>query len=246
MYNLEKVSKNLYRGSAPLSKADIEMLIKKWGIKRIISLDEQIANNIQPFCEELHIDQLLIPIDVNDNSANSLMEINLKKLFGNGPTFVHCKHGKDRTGLLIALWRIQNGWTFKKAFNEAKKFGFGIGLSKSTIKNYCKLMMEMESRTKDSNFIDGPDKEEFQRYNRDNLSGWFSAAPYDNLGKFYPLDKVYKDQESQIGGRNSLEPNIPERFKHQINQLPQNGEISPLNNVPLGPIIFMTGPLANS
>jgi protein tyrosine phosphatase (PTP) superfamily phosphohydrolase (DUF442 family) len=41
------------------------------------------------------------------------------------PIFVHCFHGSDRTGLLVALFRMaREGWTVKAAYQEMKKCGF--------------------------------------------------------------------------------------------------------------------------
>lgn len=43
------------------------------------------------------------------------------------PVFVHCEHGADRTGTIIACYRIQHdGWTADQAFAEAKQYGFSI------------------------------------------------------------------------------------------------------------------------
>ena len=42
------------------------------------------------------------------------------------PVYVHCEHGKDRTGLIIAIHRVQReGWTAEKAYAEWVKFGHG-------------------------------------------------------------------------------------------------------------------------
>ena len=42
----------------------------------------------------------------------------------NQPLFVHCRLGADRTGLIIAVYRIvHDGWTSERAKAEAKHYG---------------------------------------------------------------------------------------------------------------------------
>jgi len=42
----------------------------------------------------------------------------------NHPVFVHCHHGKDRTGTIIACYRISHdGWTAAEARKEAEQLG---------------------------------------------------------------------------------------------------------------------------
>jgi hypothetical protein len=41
-----------------------------------------------------------------------------------GPSFIHCKRGTDRTGALVAFYRIaRNGWDAVRAVNEANERG---------------------------------------------------------------------------------------------------------------------------
>jgi protein tyrosine/serine phosphatase len=45
-------------------------------------------------------------------------------LDSNEPVFVHCKKGKDRTGTVVACYRIaRDRWTNQKAMAEAKSHG---------------------------------------------------------------------------------------------------------------------------
>lgn len=44
----------------------------------------------------------------------------------NQPVFVHCEHGVDRTGLIIALYRVfYEGWSADDAHDEMMKLGHG-------------------------------------------------------------------------------------------------------------------------
>jgi tyrosine-protein phosphatase SIW14 len=56
------------------------------------------------------------------------------------PILVHCQHGEDRTGLIIAAYRVRvNGWMKGKAMAEALHFGYrdwlNFGLNR-TWKNF--------------------------------------------------------------------------------------------------------------
>jgi protein tyrosine/serine phosphatase len=43
------------------------------------------------------------------------------------PVFIHCEHGRDRTGLVVALHRMQNqGWTVKASHDEWVALGHDI------------------------------------------------------------------------------------------------------------------------
>src|SRR5215210_9151900 len=42
----------------------------------------------------------------------------------NGPVFIHCKRGSDRTGTIIAVYRISHDkWTANQAMSEARNLG---------------------------------------------------------------------------------------------------------------------------
>jgi protein tyrosine/serine phosphatase len=44
------------------------------------------------------------------------------------PVFVHCKAGKDRTGAMIAIFRMdRQGWSPKQAYEEMVSMGFDSG-----------------------------------------------------------------------------------------------------------------------
>ena len=142
MKNFHKVRPNLYRGGKP-SLADLLMLKRKFGIKRIISLDVGIGQDIDPFCNKLDIEHIIIHLNVSyKNNLKNLLKYNIHNLVdSNIPTFVHCIHGRDRTGLFIALVRCSlDHWDCNKALKEAKILGFGTGMTFKMEKFYIKLI----------------------------------------------------------------------------------------------------------
>ncbi len=126
--NLYKVNANLYRGGQP-TEAGIRTLAKM-GVKTIIDLrgedarakrEENWAKAAGMRFINVHESNWRKPTD--ESVDGILKQIDLTE---NQPVFVHCKHGSDRTGTVIAVYRItHDGWSAKQANDEAKKFGFG-------------------------------------------------------------------------------------------------------------------------
>jgi protein-tyrosine phosphatase len=41
----------------------------------------------------------------------------------NQPVFVHCRRGRDRTGVVVAAWRMsREAWSLEQAYEEAKRY----------------------------------------------------------------------------------------------------------------------------
>lgn len=138
-----KVDKNLYRGGAP-SPNDISLLKDKYGIKKIVSLDENVAKRIAPIVERLGLEHIIFPLtDGNGPNVDELPD-EVRQWATDGPTYVHCLHGKDRTSMACAMYRIlMNGWDKDEAIVEAYKFGMGQGLSPSVRNSYYNAVRKM-------------------------------------------------------------------------------------------------------
>jgi len=123
--NFGKVSDALYRGAQP-DEAALENL-KRLGIKAIINLrmpndvwkeEASTAQTHGILYTNLPLRGLGRPTDEQVRKVLALIETL------QGPVFIHCEHGCDRTGTIVACYRIQHDqWTSAAALAEARKFG---------------------------------------------------------------------------------------------------------------------------
>lgn len=228
-----KVNDNLYRGGAP-SVDDVVNLQKHFGIKKIISLDEGAGKRINRICQLLHIEHIILPINPDKiEDLISLFDKDLKSLLmDNGPTFVHCIEGKDRTGLIIAMFKCRYmGVPCNVALKEAKKFGFGVGLPPRTIRYYEKAI-QMYCKDKhdhnkanllhiDNNSADVVDNsrpgDDFMGSVLDSAD-ISSFAPYLDVSRQYPGSEVYnyKSDQSQTRNNFGLDDTVHSNEKHDI------------------------------
>lgn len=122
LQNLYQVSDSVYRSEQP-TKADF-IALEQAGIKSVLNLrflhkdtDAITKSNLKYY----HIPMLAFYMEYHKFVlAMKLIKTSPK------PILVHCQHGSDRTGAVIALYRIvfQN-WTKQAAIRELKDGGFG-------------------------------------------------------------------------------------------------------------------------
>lgn len=211
---LIKVTDNLYRGSAPTPK-DVLWLKNHLHINKIISLDRESGEKINRTCKLLNIKQYKIYLDGSKKSLLKLLQHDLKKLLlDDGPTFVHCFAGKDRTGLVIAMFKCKYmNMDPDKAITEAKRLGFGEGIDPRITNQYEKLIRQ-SSKNSDNNSADIVSNE--REYISDNRSSPLDEAhqgsfsPYLSQTKQNPIDAVYNYIDDQFPTR--------ENYNRPINQ----------------------------
>lgn len=226
---LRKITKGLYRGSAPSPK-DVVWLKDTLGIKKIVSLDQAAGDRINRVCKLLGIDHVKLYLDETRASLIHLLKQDLKKiLIDGGPTFLHCHFGKDRTGLVTALYKCRYmGEGPEKAIEEAKSLGFGLGVDPRVVHLYEKLIRSCKP-SKDNNNADIVSNErENIGDNRDSFldeSRQDSFAPYLDHTKQNPADAVYTYIMDQAPTRQNYDPDRPinEHIPEDM-QLPNVGE----------------------
>lgn len=127
--NFARVNERLYRGGQP-RKNSMERLVAL-GVKTIINLrdDDEKARTEADAAKTAGIHYFNVPLK-RFGRPNNLEVARILSLIGdkeNGIVFVHCHKGEDRTGLIIALFRISHdGWSAHDAIQEAKRFGMAF------------------------------------------------------------------------------------------------------------------------
>jgi tyrosine-protein phosphatase SIW14 len=133
--NLYRVSDDLYRSEQPDHEAFVEL--SGMGIKSVLNLrttekdDELIGNvGIKPF---------IIPMDAGSFTDKEIIDALKVIVAAPKPILVHCRHGSDRTGVVVAMYRIvfQN-WTKEDALNELFNGGYGFHTYYKNIPEYIK------------------------------------------------------------------------------------------------------------
>lgn len=126
-YNFRQVTPDLYR-SGLISKESVPYL-KELGIKTVLTFDNELerVRKEQKFLEDAGIKSISIPWsgwdDPNDQTIQKIHEIMNKS--ERQPILVHCKHGQERTGVVVATWRIAyQDWSYDQAYQEMKSCGF--------------------------------------------------------------------------------------------------------------------------
>ena len=127
--NLYQVNESLYRGGQP-RKGGLEKL-KGRGVKTIINLrnDDSLAKAYGKEVESLGLRYFNVPFDNFGRPSDASVErvLSLINSPENQPVFVNCKRGSDRTGTIIAIYRIlHDGWSSERAKEEAREFGMGF------------------------------------------------------------------------------------------------------------------------
>ena len=126
--NFYQVNANLYRGAQP-TEAGVRELARM-GVKTIIDLRGEDKSSQREKIWAQNAGVKFIAVDLSNwfrpktaDIEQIIKEINAAE---NQPVFVHCKRGADRTGTVVAVYRISHdNWTAKQANAEAKKLDFG-------------------------------------------------------------------------------------------------------------------------
>ncbi len=124
--NFHLINSQLYRGAQP--KAGGLQKLKAMGIKTIVNLrgedDQTRAEGEEAQRLGLRYYSIALPGFSKPKDEEVQRVLDIINAPENQPVFVHCRHGEDRTGTIIACYRItHDGWTAAAAKKEAEQRG---------------------------------------------------------------------------------------------------------------------------
>ncbi len=126
---INHVAENLYRGPRP----DSYVYLEACGITKCISLQSGFMEEVKDDNLEKElpghygVEQLVITCSdiIAPRQHEVLKFLRAVDFFGAHKTYVHCLHGKDRTGFMIAVFRMRIlGWSYDRAVEEMYQYGF--------------------------------------------------------------------------------------------------------------------------
>jgi len=139
--DVHRVSDSIFRGSQPDLSAFPR--IAALGIRTVVSLrSEEESENERTAATAAGLNFVRIGLRglgrPKDEAIRQVLEtITADK---NQPVLVHCRRGADRTGVVVACYRIgYEGWGAEEALAEAKEYGLGwwqLGM-KQFIRDSC-------------------------------------------------------------------------------------------------------------
>ena len=136
--NFGRVNARYYRGGQPEDRdyQDLAAL----GVKAIINLTSDDAQrDEQARTEQAGMKYFQIPMTTHraPTSAEVAEFLKIVNDPANQPVFVHCVGGRHRTGVMTAVYRMnEDGWSADQAFREMKQYKFGADFLHAEFRDY--------------------------------------------------------------------------------------------------------------
>ena len=125
--NFHQVNEHVFRGGQPVDSGWSSLA--SLGIKLIVDLRPPTEHPIQAEARAVEAAGMRY-LNVPMKGMGAPVEDAMLKVLGmltaesGGPVFVHCKRGSDRTGTVIACYRVlHDHWENQKALQEARSYG---------------------------------------------------------------------------------------------------------------------------
>jgi protein-tyrosine phosphatase len=121
LYCVDAPACTIFRSAQPTA-AQFSMLVARYGLRSVVKLNsalearDEVPGGVErfehPWLPAGHVD--------HEDVAAALWDLE----HAPRPVLIHCEHGVDRTGLLVALWRVEHEHALPgAAFSEWRAYG---------------------------------------------------------------------------------------------------------------------------
>ena len=122
----KQVSERLYRGAQPLDGGISKL--RELGVNTVINLrradDRSRSEETEVRALGLNFYNIALPNWGRPQDARVVRIMEIINAPESGRVFIHCKAGVDRTGVIVAIYRMtHDGWTSNRALAEAEHSG---------------------------------------------------------------------------------------------------------------------------
>jgi uncharacterized protein (TIGR01244 family) len=145
--NFGKVNDSLYRGAQPDKEGFAKLA--GMGVKTVVNLRLEKDAKEKLIVEASGMRYVSVPMA----NFGAPTQEQLDKVFAvlndssAGPVFVHCRRGSDRTGTVIAVYRMEHDrWSNDKALQEAQSYG--ISRFERAMQSFIRSYKARPKRTK--------------------------------------------------------------------------------------------------
>jgi protein tyrosine phosphatase (PTP) superfamily phosphohydrolase (DUF442 family) len=122
--NFGQVTPSLFRGAQPTD--DGFGALAKMGVGIVVDLRGD-SDNERERVTKLGMQYVAIPSQCSHMTDEGIAKfLTILRDNPDKKVFVHCKYGVDRTGMMVAAYRISLGWTAEESRREMESFGFSL------------------------------------------------------------------------------------------------------------------------
>jgi tyrosine-protein phosphatase SIW14 len=102
----DRVDEGVYRGGQP-SAGEMRDMVARYRIRTVVKLNPNLeGRDVVPDGVKLVYTPLSVVFTPDEDEVRRILdEIDRAEK----PVYVHCQHGQDRTGMIIALYRVRHG-----------------------------------------------------------------------------------------------------------------------------------------
>ncbi len=137
--NLHRVSPELYRGAQPTAEGMAQL--RALGVRTVVNLRASHSDSDKLAGTGLrYVPIPVTAVGIGDDDVARFLRVAADPAAQ--PVFVHCQHGADRTGLMVAMYRVAvQGWEREAAIDEMLHGGFHFhGIYEPVLAGYVRTV----------------------------------------------------------------------------------------------------------